>query len=148
MKATEKSELLGLNIQEVTDLLQACGEPPYRARQLFRALYRQRISALGEALTLPRPLREKLEAEYAVGLPGIEKRFVSTDGTIRYLWRYGTENWWRRSGCPRAMAATPEDSENRQVALQVIPVHTPRYSIGPRFAFPVRWVVRLIVSSA
>jgi 23S rRNA (adenine2503-C2)-methyltransferase len=85
MKAAEQSELLGLNIQEVTDLLQAYGEPPYRGRQLFQALYRQRISALGEVLTLPKQLREKLEVEYAVGLPCIEKRFVSTDGTIRYL---------------------------------------------------------------
>ena len=85
MKAAEQSELLGLNIQELTGLVQARGEPLYRARQLFLALYRQRISELREAMTLPKQLREKLDLEYVVGLPRVEKRFVSADGTIRYL---------------------------------------------------------------
>jgi len=85
MSATEQSELLGLDIQELTDLVQAHGEPAYRGRQLFWALYRQRISGLSQAMTLPKRLRENLNLEHVVGLPRIEKRFVSADGTIRYL---------------------------------------------------------------
>lgn len=61
-------------------------QPSYRARQLFDAVYRQRISLLDSISTLPKELRSKLnEQGWDVRLPSIEKRFVSTDGTVRYL---------------------------------------------------------------
>jgi len=41
-----QTELLGLDNQELTELVQNAGEPDYRARQLFDALYRQRALSL------------------------------------------------------------------------------------------------------
>ena len=62
------------------------GQASYRARQLLDGLYRQRWSALEQFTTLPLAFRQQLaESGYAVGLPQIEKKFVSADGTIRYL---------------------------------------------------------------
>ena len=62
------------------------GEPGYRGRQLFEALYRQRVGSLEAVTTLPAAFRTQLaEHSFSVGLPAIEKQFVSTDGTIRYL---------------------------------------------------------------
>jgi 23S rRNA (adenine2503-C2)-methyltransferase len=78
-------ELLGLEIQELTGLAEVLGQPAYRGRQLFAAVYRQRISVLDEATTLPKSFREALASGHVVGMPRIEKRFVSSDGTIRYL---------------------------------------------------------------
>ncbi len=62
------------------------GEPSFRARQLFEALYRQRLAVLDDLSTLPKSLRSRLASEgYSTGMPAIEQRFVSLDGTVRYL---------------------------------------------------------------
>ena len=66
-------------------MAQEAGEPSYRAQQLFDALYRQRVQSLEQVSTLPRAFREVLAAELSVGLPRIGKKFVSNDGTVRYL---------------------------------------------------------------
>ena len=78
------SSLLGLELQEIQELL-GVGQPPYRARQLFGALYRERVQDLLEISTLPRALRQDLAARHDVGRPQIRRRFESADGTRRYL---------------------------------------------------------------
>ncbi|MFZ3213687.1 MAG: 23S rRNA (adenine(2503)-C(2))-methyltransferase RlmN [Terriglobales bacterium] len=86
MTAPQKSELLGLDIQELTVLVQETGEPAYRARQLFEAIYRRRVHSVEEISTLPLGFRRALaERAVIVGQPPIEKQYVSSDGTIRYL---------------------------------------------------------------
>jgi len=62
-------------------------QPRFRARQIYDAIYRRKIMDLSAISTLPQPLREKLAAELPVGLPEVEKRFDSRDGTRRYLLR-------------------------------------------------------------
>lgn len=86
MREAGQLELLGLDLAELTVLVERAGEPGYRARQLFDALYRQRVAELEGVLTLPAAFRRALaERPVAVGLPKIEKRFQSQDGTVRYL---------------------------------------------------------------
>jgi len=63
----------------------ASGQPPYRGRQLFEAIYRQRLETLDRITTLPHAFRSELQKKFTVGLPPVQKRFVSTDGTVRYL---------------------------------------------------------------
>ena len=78
--------MLGLDRVELAALVDGVGEPAYRARQLLDAVYRQRVESVDQISTLPQPLRTKLaEVGVSVGLPRIEKRFVSQDGTVRYL---------------------------------------------------------------
>ena len=78
--------LLGLDFQELTSLVQKFGQPDYRARQLFEAIYPQRLSTLDSISTLPRNFRSALKDQgLEVRSPAIEKSFASTDGTIRYL---------------------------------------------------------------
>jgi 23S rRNA (adenine2503-C2)-methyltransferase len=103
MDAQPQFLLLGLPIQELTEILARCGQPAYRARQLFDALYRQRLSSLAEVTTLPVSLRQRLADEgYSLGLPEVEQRFVSTDGTVRYLLRFAdgqsVETVWMPEG--------------------------------------------------
>ena len=81
-----KFALLGLSFQELTGITENLGQPSYRARQLYQAIYRQRRCDLQTVSTLPLTLRNQLEQQgYGVGLPEIEKKFSSSDGTIRYL---------------------------------------------------------------
>src|SRR5271170_7077074 len=50
------------------------------------AVYRQRVESLEEISTLPQDFREKLAASgVTVGAARIENKFVSVDGTVRYL---------------------------------------------------------------
>ena len=81
-----KFALLGLSFQELTGITENLGQPSYRARQLYQAIYRQRRWDLQTVSTLPLGLRNQLAQQgYGVGLPEIEKKFSSSDGTIRYL---------------------------------------------------------------
>jgi len=85
MQIPSKS-LLGLNLQELTELALGSGQPAYRGQQLFDAIYRQKIGRLDQVSTLPLEYRARLAEEgWAVGLPAIAGKFVSSDGTVRYL---------------------------------------------------------------
>jgi 23S rRNA (adenine2503-C2)-methyltransferase len=78
--------LLGLQLPELADLVEEFGQPSYRARQLFEALYHQRVESAEEILTLPQDFRRSLAGKgFSVGRPAIERKFVSSDGTVRYL---------------------------------------------------------------
>jgi 23S rRNA (adenine2503-C2)-methyltransferase len=78
--------LLGLDRAEFATLVEGVGEPGYRAKQLLQAVYRQRVESIGQISTLSQPLRGKLaEKGISIGLPRIQQRFVSQDGTVRYL---------------------------------------------------------------
>jgi len=78
--------LLGLDRAELSALVDSLVEPAYRVKQLVEAVYRQRVESVEEISTLSRDLRGKLaQKSISVGLPRIENRFVSQDGTVRYL---------------------------------------------------------------
>ena len=78
--------LVGLEVEEIREVI-GSSEPPFRARQLFRALYRDRAAGWGSISTLPLGLRRRLAASHEIGLPALERRFDSADGTRRYLLR-------------------------------------------------------------
>src|SRR5215510_1285852 len=74
---------------DLTDLREALGpgEPGYRARQIYEAIYRKQAADLVQISTLPAQLREELAERHSLGLPEIERRYDSVDGTSRYLLR-------------------------------------------------------------
>lgn len=78
--------LIGMGRAELVSLMQDLGHPQYRAAQIAEAVYRQGLDSLDEISTIPLQLRSKLRgAGFSVGLPQIEKKFQSQDGTVRYL---------------------------------------------------------------
>ncbi|MGA9074153.1 MAG: 23S rRNA (adenine(2503)-C(2))-methyltransferase RlmN [Candidatus Sulfotelmatobacter sp.] len=86
MDEPKTSSLLGLNREELTALVSEAGEPGYRARQIMDAVYRQRVESLAEISTLPLQFRDWLEQNgITVGAARTENKFVSSDGTVRYL---------------------------------------------------------------
>jgi 23S rRNA (adenine2503-C2)-methyltransferase len=103
MGVSSSKTLLGLTRQELTDLMLELDQPAYRARQLFEALYGQRIGSIDEISTLPQDFRGRLNQEgFSVGSARIEKQFVSKDGTVRYLMAFGdgqsVETVWMPEG--------------------------------------------------
>jgi len=86
MSETLQRSLLGLDLQELTGVVEAAGEPGYRARQLFEAIYSQRVESIEEISPLPHVFRSELaHLGFSMGRPQIERKFVSADGTVRYL---------------------------------------------------------------
>ena len=86
MDGASQRILLGLNLQELTEFAEAAGEPAYRARQLFHALYSARVTSPDQISTLPRELQARLVSEgVRVGVPEVSRKFSSVDGTVRYL---------------------------------------------------------------
>jgi 23S rRNA (adenine2503-C2)-methyltransferase len=76
--------LLGLGITEIREVLGA-DQPAYRAKQIYEAVYRHGARVFGEMTVLPSSLRRDLEAQFRVGMPELDQRFESSDGTRRYL---------------------------------------------------------------
>jgi len=117
--------LLGSTSSEIADLVRAAGEPSFRAQQLLEAIYRTRVESIDQVSTLPQRLRADLVRRgYLIGLPTIGKRFVSNDGTVRYLVGYPdgqtVETVWMPEGDggetgdgSEADDSPPNDSRNR-----------------------------------
>src|SRR3954468_7457894 len=78
--------MLGMDRADLGELI-GPGQPEYRARQLYQALYREGAPDLIQIATLPNSIRTRLAAGYEIGLPGVSARYDSTDGTRRYLLR-------------------------------------------------------------
>jgi 23S rRNA (adenine2503-C2)-methyltransferase len=86
MSNTPQFELLGLDLEELTSVAVEKHQPSFRGKQLADAVYRQGVSTIEEISTLPLSFRNELISEgWRVGLPSVVKKFVSQDGTVRYL---------------------------------------------------------------
>ena len=76
--------LTGLELADIQELLGG-GLPEFRAKQIYDALYRQKIGDLCAITTLPKALRSDLQSRFSVGVPDAQARYESLDGTCRYL---------------------------------------------------------------
>jgi 23S rRNA (adenine2503-C2)-methyltransferase len=74
---------------DLADLGRALGpdELPFRARQIYRAIYHERVPDVHGITTLPAGLREKLAGRHVLGIPEVARLYESADGTRRYLLR-------------------------------------------------------------
>ncbi|MCC6451888.1 MAG: 23S rRNA (adenine(2503)-C(2))-methyltransferase RlmN, partial [Acidobacteria bacterium] len=82
---TQKAHILGMTRAELADLVTGLGEPKYRADQVFRAVHEQRLRSFDEITNLPKAFRAKLAELADISQMSVESRFVSVDGTRRYL---------------------------------------------------------------
>ena len=69
--------------------MDALGEPRYRARQVVRWLYARGAASFDEMTDLPVALRERLATRFIVRGAVIEASQTSSDGTRKYLVRFG-----------------------------------------------------------
>src|SRR5215208_1665563 len=80
-----KRELLGLTKGELLTFMVSLGEKPFRAQQLYAAIYQRRITEFDSITELPKTLRRILEENAVVTHTRIESVFSSADGTRRFL---------------------------------------------------------------
>ena len=86
------TDIKSMTLGEITEALRAMGEPQFRGKQVFSWLHRG-VTAFDQMVNIPKPLREKLAAEYTITAPVVARKQVSRlDGTIKYLWELADGN--------------------------------------------------------
>ena len=73
-------------LSELRDELKELGLPRYRADQVYRWLHRG-VREFSQMSDLSKALREELAQRYEIAWAEIERKLVSKDGTVKYLFR-------------------------------------------------------------
>ncbi|MBP9663940.1 MAG: hypothetical protein KBD94_04915, partial [Pyrinomonadaceae bacterium] len=81
----EKIHITGLDRGELEEFVLSLVEPRYRSTQIFKAVHQRRLRSFDEMSDLPKKFREKLAGVADIARLSVESRYVSTDGTRRYL---------------------------------------------------------------
>ncbi|HEY2847497.1 MAG TPA: hypothetical protein VGI80_06745, partial [Pyrinomonadaceae bacterium] len=82
---SDKVHITGLTRQELIELVTSLGEPRYRADQVFNAVHERRLRSFDEITDLPKTFRAKLAEIADIARLSVAERYVSLDGTRRYL---------------------------------------------------------------
>ena len=82
---SEKLHLTGLTVAELEAFADEIGAPRYRGRQIFKNLQDRRERSFDEMTDLPKAFREKLAEVADTTTLKVESRYVSEDGTRRFL---------------------------------------------------------------
>jgi 23S rRNA (adenine2503-C2)-methyltransferase len=85
--AEHRGSLLGLNRDELENLVAGLGQPRYRGRQIYHGIYARHVRELSGLTDLSGDLRNALLAHHAILYPQVEREFSSRDGAVRYLFR-------------------------------------------------------------
>src|SRR5436189_2555275 len=62
-------------------------DPPFRATQIYKAVYQRSFDDFALMTDLPKASRASFSGEWNIKLPSVHRRFDSIDGTRRYLVR-------------------------------------------------------------
>jgi len=81
----ERVNLTGFHPAELAQFVATLGEPAYRGRQIFAALQHRRLQSFGQMTDLPKGLRERLNQIATASTLTVESRYISEDGTRRFL---------------------------------------------------------------
>lgn len=85
-------DIKSMTPEELAAWLKELGEPTFRAKQIFKWLYRG-VTSFEEMTDLSKALRQKLEEEALLTPPAaVRKQASQEDGTIKYLWRLADGN--------------------------------------------------------
>ena len=106
-------ELLGKSRDELKAYCAGLGEPAYRTDQIYHWLYAEGEFAIERWSNLPAALREKLKREATITLPSVRQRYVSLDGSVRYLFGLPAQEE-KALKKPAAVEAVFMPSEGRQ----------------------------------
>jgi len=80
--------LLDLLPSELEALAESLGAPRYRARQLAGWIYRKGVTDVDAMSDLPRDFRRSLSERAFIGVPAVERRTPSQDGSEKFVFRF------------------------------------------------------------
>jgi len=87
MMESDKINLVGLTRQELAEHLAVIGKERYRADQIIRWLYLQRVTEIDQMSNLSRSCREHLQTFAKIARLELVREQVAEDGTRKYLFQ-------------------------------------------------------------
>jgi len=83
---TATQDIKDYSKEEAGQCLAALGHPPYRARQIFRWLYKEGVTSFDSMKDLPAPLRAELAKNLSISQPKLlDTKRSHLDGAAKYL---------------------------------------------------------------
>ena len=82
---SEKIELVGLNLEELTAHLAEIGEPKFRAKQIYQWVYVHGATDFEQMTNLSKDLRARLAEKFSLTRPKIVTEQISKDKTHKWL---------------------------------------------------------------
>lgn len=93
---------IGYPESKLKEMFHDWGVKPYRVNQIFTWIYHHGIRSWDQMTNLSKDLRNTLKSQFFIRLPHIEKKIVSKDGSIKYLFRLedgeAVESVWMPNG--------------------------------------------------
>jgi len=84
--------LLGLSPEALEAAVEAAGLPRFRARQLWRWVWRHGLTNFDEMSDLGKEVRSRFAMMFDAERPAVTRRLQSSDGTIKWLLRFADGN--------------------------------------------------------
>ncbi len=81
------SSIKNLTFTQLEKFITTLGFPKYRAEQIFKGLYTDRVEYFSEIKSIPQELREKLNENFCIDSLTIDKVRTSSDGSIKFLFQ-------------------------------------------------------------
>ena len=80
-----KKNIRNYDLEDLKEEMKNLDEKPFRAEQIFKWLYQEKVTTFESMTNLSLELRKKLEENYSIGNFKIEHKLISKDGTKKYL---------------------------------------------------------------
>ena len=87
-EAPIRQNLLGPSLVELEARVVSLGLPKFRARQVWRWVWRHGLTSFDEMTDLGKDVRQHLAAHFVADRPVVTQRLQSVDGTIKWLLRF------------------------------------------------------------
>ena len=85
--AEGRGQLIGLSLDEIGQVMAEFDVPAFRAKQVWHFIYQRGVTDFESMHTLPKALREKLQAHFTIARPEVVFDKISVDGTRKWLLR-------------------------------------------------------------
>ena len=79
-------------LEQLQQQMKQLGQPAFRAKQIFHWLHQKLVTEFSAMTDQPKALLAKLEDQYIIAAPQIERRQEAKDGTVKYLLRMADGN--------------------------------------------------------
>ncbi len=87
----EKINLKGLNVSEIASYLKKYDLPQFRAKQIFQWIYQKNVDNFHLMTNISKEQRDFLDKNFIIKNISIEKKLISKDGTVKYMFSLDDE---------------------------------------------------------
>jgi 23S rRNA (adenine2503-C2)-methyltransferase len=98
--------LLGMSLAEMTEWVQAMGQPAYRGKQLYQWIYQQGARSIDDITVFSKQWRERVRDTANIGRSSLHYRSTAKDGTVKYLLQLADGQIIETVGIPSAKRLT------------------------------------------